>query len=167
MKSDTNAPSGGETAASLSNIYRSLMKSPAAQAAVREAQSRLETDGELSAADRELIALCVASVNACPYCSTAHERLAEAAGVAREDVAATLSGGRPSEPRARLVVDAARRILERAGGLGPADKADLAAAGLGEGALVEIIGLIGLYTTATYAANLDRTPLDPEFRKPG
>jgi len=148
----------------LANIYRSLAKSAAAVEAVRQCQASLESEGVLTAADRETVGLCVAAADECVYCCQAHASLAEQHGVDRTDISALVCHGEPEDPRSALVARAAQAMLATRGKLGMARRRDLIAAGLTESELFEIVGLIGLYTMATLAANLDQTPVAPDLR---
>ena len=148
----------------LTNIYRSLAKSTAALETVRRSQACLETEGVLSPADRDAVGLCVAAMDGCSYCCQAHGSLAERHGLERTDIAALVCQGEPQDPRLRLISRATRAILETRGKLGMARRRDLIAAGLTESELLELVALIGLYTMATLAANLDDTPVDPDLR---
>ena len=148
----------------VSNIYRTLMKSRAAASGVRATQEIYEAQGVLDAAARETVALCVAARTSCAYCSAAHQPLAQAAGLSEDDINAVLHGRSAPSPRIRLVAAAARRLLDTAGGIGRDERADFRAEGLSDAELIEIVGLIGLYITATFAANLFEPPLDPEIR---
>ncbi len=149
----------------VSNIYRTLMKSPAAASGVRASQEIYEAEGLLDAAARETVALCVAARTSCAYCSAAHQPLAQAAGLSEDDIKAVLNSRTAPTARIRLVAAAARRLLDTAGAIGRDERADFRAKGLSDAELVEIVGLIGLYMTATFAANLFEPPLDPEIRR--
>ena len=148
----------------LANIYRSLNKSPAALGAVQRSQDCLETTGQLNDAERAVIGLCVSAWDKCDYCCQAHGSLARRNGVEMDEIAALINHENPTDARLHIVAQATTLLLQSRGKIGAARRRDLIAQGLGESELVEIIALIGLYTMATFTANLDNTPVDPDLR---
>ena len=145
------------------NIYRMLARNSAVMAGLAGLKLALE-HGRLTQAERGLVALEVAREAECGYCLVAlRHYLATELDVPEESFCASTED-LPPDPRARLVVSAARSIIAARGRLSQYEIGRFADQGLVLEDLIEIIAVVGEYTIATYAANLDRTRLDPEYR---
>ena len=121
--------------------------------------------GALTETERCLVALEVANYCECGYCIIALSHYSvNDLGVANMVVDAAARGEMSGEARLDLVIGATRAILASRGKLGRAELASYQERGLSFAEILEIIGVIGEYTVATFAANLDRTRIDPEYR---
>ena len=129
-----------------------------------EAEHALETSSLLNEGERSCVALEISNYADCDYCRSVFILEARRHGIVEADIAAMAWGGRPESVRCRLISHATRRILATGGRLGQAEIADLEHQGLDGSRLIEIVTVIGAYTIATFANNLSRTRIDPEFR---
>lgn len=148
------------------NLYRMLRRNRAVMAGLAGFKQQIE-GGRLSQTERGLVALEVARDAECDYCSGALRHYLAHDLAAPTDMICAAPDDLPSDLRARAVVAAARSILALKGKLPRHDIGRFARQGLEAEDLVEIIAVIGEYTIATYAANLDRTRLDPQYRNGG
>lgn len=146
------------------NLYRMLARSPVALSAFVHLEHILERHGQLSRAEQAVVALEVALGHKCNYCRGVMSREAREAGVADDSIQAILHGFEPAQPRHRLLVGATRRLMAASGGIGLAEVTLLEERGVCFEELLEIIAIIGAFTLATYANNLARTRIDPEYR---
>jgi len=148
----------------LPNIYRMILRNPRVMAALVAMKEHL-AGGDLVETERCLVALEVANHCACGYCIAAlrHYGVRDL-GVAQGTLDAAATGGMPGEARLDLVIGATRALLARRGKLGRAELARFEERGLTFAEILEIIGVIGEFTVATFAANLDRTRIDPHYR---
>lgn len=152
------------------NLYRTLLRNPPVMAALVALKQRLRA-GRLTEAEHCLVALEVAHASECGYCEAA---LCHAAGDllgidpqrlrGTGDGTGTGTGGGTGETRHALLREATRAMIEARGKLGRAQIARYERQGLDFDLLLEIVAVIGEYTLATFAANLDRTRIDPEYR---
>jgi len=145
------------------NIYRMLSRNPAVMAGLAGLKLDI-AHGNLTEAERGLVALEVARDADCDYCTGALRfYLSTEIGVPDEMFCAG-TDDLPRDARAHLVISAARSIMATKGRLSRHDIGRFGDLGLALEDLIEIIAVVGEYTIATYAANLDRTRLDPEYR---
>lgn len=86
---------------------------------------------------------------------------AREAGVSDETVDAILHGFELRDPRYRHLVEVTRRLMSESGCLGQAEVTLFEEKGVPFDELLEIIAA---FTLATYANNLARTRIDPEYR---
>lgn len=146
------------------NLYRAIGRNPRVLAALVATKRELE-GGVLTAAERCLVAIEVARDADCHYCLAALDQHGRTdLGIGDAALSAAACESLPDDPRLALVVRAARALIASKGRLGRAEIGWFVDHGLDRAALLEIIAVISEYTLATYAANLDRTRIDPDYR---
>ena len=148
----------------LPNIYRMILRNPRVMAGLVSMKEYL-AGGELTETERCLVALEVANYSECAYCIVALSHYSvHDLGLSNAVIASAAKGGLPGEARLDLVIAATRALLDSRGKLGRAELARYQEQGLSFPEILEIVGVIGEYTVATFSANLDRTRIDPEYR---
>ena len=145
------------------NLYRTLGVAPNVLAGFVRLDDKL-MQGTLEEGERLIVGLLTALENGCDYCRAALSKEAVEAGAAREAVEAALTRARLDDERMDTLITATRRVLETRGRLPRAEIDWFSRRGFGHGTLVEIIGTVSEFTMATYANNLMRTRIDPEYR---
>jgi 4-carboxymuconolactone decarboxylase len=131
----------------------------------RATEDYFRFDSALPGADREIVIMAVAREAGARYAWYRHETRGRDVGV-REEVIETLRAQADTSsftPRERLLVELAHTLL-RTRTL-PKDLFDRALAELGRQQLVELVALVGHYTTIGYLINTFEVPL-PEDATP-
>lgn len=146
------------------NLYRMLARSQVALSAFVRLEDILERHGLLTRDEQAVVALEVAMSHRCNYCRGVMSREAKEAGVGDDTVQAILHGFEPGSLRYRHLVDATRRLMSESGCLGQAEVVVFEEKGVPLDEMLEIIAIIAAFTLATYANNLARTRIDPEYR---
>jgi uncharacterized peroxidase-related enzyme len=120
----------------------------------------LNSAGTLSAVERELLAVLVATHNGCTYCRTAHGLAAQAL---RVDATAVLSAARASstDPRIATVLGFAAKALALAGRLTDDDVASARRDGLDDTTMLDIVSVIAENVLGNTVNNLAQTTVDP------
>ena len=160
----TPGPVPAEAQTETPNLYRTLNGNAAVLSGFEALDGQLTRNGTLTEAERMLVGLTTALESDCAYCRAALAKEARDAGASDPAVRAVLAGSLPADPRERLLVQAARRILELRGRLPRSEIAHFARQGLDGASLLEMIAVVGEFVIATYANNLMRTRIDPEYR---
>ena len=146
------------------NVYRMILRNSRVMAALVSMKEYL-AGGELTETERCLVALEVANYCECSYCIVALSHYSvHDLGLSNDVIDAAAKGEMPGDTRLDLVVGATRALLASRGKLGRAELAGYQDRGLSFAEILEIIGVIGAYTVATFSANLDRTRIDAEYR---
>lgn len=117
------------------------------------------SNGVLSAALREQIALTVAGENTCDYCASAHTFLANSAGVSEQEIGFNLRGG-SSDEKTNTILNYVREVVANKGVVADSATEQLKAAGVTDEELVEIIAHIGLNIFTNYFNHLAGTVID-------
>lgn len=107
----------------------------------------MRDDGDLSVAERELIAAYVSGLNACTFCYGAHAIYARAFGVCEDLLAAMVADldRAPVADRLRPLLAYVRKLNTLPGRLVAADAEAVFAAGWSEAALVEAVQVCALF----------------------
>ena len=146
------------------NFHKVLANSPAAIDGFASLRAALQNT-KLAPAEREIVALEVSRRNDCHYCNAAHTMAAGKMGVAGDEMAALLAGRPMSEARHALVQRAAQALIDAQGSLDDAARQDFNDQGLSDAELIEIIMIVGMFTSATMVNNLAQTEIDPFMKK--
>lgn len=108
----------------------------------------MRDDGDLSVANRELIAAYVSGLNACQFCFKSHRIYADAFGIAPDLIDALIEDfdAAPIAPELRPLLIYAAKLTALPSRLVPADAEAVFAAGWSERALFEVIEVTGLFS---------------------
>lgn len=136
------------------NMLAALANSATALTAYLQLAQTLE-HGRFDAAQRERVALAISGVNGCEYCLAAHGWLARRAGLSEREMQQARSGA-AQDPLAEL----AALITRQRGRLDQQSLDRARAAGLDDGALVELVAQVALMTLSNYLNNLAQPAVD-------
>ncbi len=162
---ETNTPAA--SAPLLAGVKAQLGVVPAMMATWAHAPAALKAytamagalaSGELSAAERELIALAVAEANQCGYCLAAHHVLGRGAGLSEDGMAAARDG-RGTTVRDAALATLAQQIVRQRGLISDAEFA-AARSALGEAAVLEVIAVVALNIYTNYTNHIAQTAVD-------
>ncbi|CAB3749845.1 carboxymuconolactone decarboxylase family protein [Paraburkholderia humisilvae] len=137
----------------LPNSFRILANSPAALGAYLQAQQQL-SKGELSAAERETVALAVSQVSNCEYCLAAHSLFASKAGLSDDAIRAARDG------EGNAIAVFASKVASQRGRLSDGDIAAARDAGITDSRIVEIIAVAAQLTFTNFLNNVARPDVD-------
>ena len=141
------------------NLFRLTANSPAALEGLLGLSGALGK-GALDAATRERIALAVANINGCTYCSSAHTYLGKTlAKLSDAELAANRAGG-SSDPKADAAVKFAVKITRQRGEVSEDDLRQVRLAGYDDAQLVEIVAHVALNTFTNYINEVFKTEVD-------
>ncbi|MEO0660916.1 MAG: peroxidase-related enzyme, partial [Planctomycetota bacterium] len=140
------------------NLLGTLAQAPAALRSYLDLSGAVAT-GNLSAADRERVALAVGQANSCDYCLAAHTMLGKGAGLSEEETLLARQGS-GATPRDAALARFAVQVTESRGNLTPGDLDAFRGAGFGDGDVLEVIALVALNTLTSYTNHIARTAID-------
>ncbi|MEU4270887.1 carboxymuconolactone decarboxylase family protein [Streptomyces sp. NPDC026092] len=142
------------------NLARVMANSPAVLKGYVDLLTTLNTEGTLSAAVRESIALLVAQENGSDYCLSVHAfRGTRTAGLSTTE--ATLARrGKADDPWAAAVLDLAAVVVRDRGTVADEQLAAARRAGLSDGQIVEVVAHVALNVFTNYLAAAARVAID-------
>jgi uncharacterized peroxidase-related enzyme len=123
------------------------------------ALSQEVTHGELDTSLVEQVALLTSGINQCEYCVAVHFQIGQQAGLSRDELICNLHGT-ASDPKAQSVLSFTKAAVNNRGKVDREAVQALRDHGLSDKAIVEILGVIGLYTFLNYLKHLTQPELD-------
>jgi uncharacterized peroxidase-related enzyme len=137
----------------LPNLFKVFANSPSSLGVFLQGQQQL-SKGELSGAEREIIALAVSQANRCEYCLAAHTVLGGHAGLSDDAIRAARRG------EGSAIATFASKVSNQRGRVDDADVAAARDAGLTDSKIVEIIAVVAQVTFTNYLNNVANTDVD-------
>ncbi|MBD5803831.1 Carboxymuconolactone decarboxylase family protein [Azoarcus sp. Aa7] len=158
----------GQTAATLEavkaklggvpNLLATLANSPAALQGYLQLSETLGA-GQLTARQREIVALATAQENACGYCLSAHSLIGKATGLSEDDIRLARAGT-ASTIRDAAIASFARQLVRERGRLDARAVSLARADGLSDALILEIIANVALNVLTNYTNHVAGTVID-------
>ena len=114
---------------------------------------------ELTAGEREQIALAVAATNECDYCLAAHTMIGKGAGVSDADLAGAQTGD-VTDPKIRQAIRFAQAVVEKRGFVEDSDIEAARAAGLTDGQILEVVATVVFNILTNYIHHVTQAEVD-------
>lgn len=147
------------------NLMKMLANSPNVLRGIMSLSQEVAS-GEIETSLFEQVALLTSAMNNCDYCVAVHFHVGQQAGLERDELVSNLQA-QSSNPRSQAVLDFTREVVNNRGQVDTATVQALREHGLSDKAIIEVLGVIGLYTFLNYAKHLTHPILDfpavPEF----
>lgn len=140
------------------NLMKMLAIAPNVLTGVMALNQAVNT-GDLGLALVEQIALLTSGINSCDYCVAVHVAVGQQAGLSRDELIANLQG-ESSDPKSQAILNFTNAVVRDRGQVNPAMVQSLRNHGLSDKAIIEIVGVIGLYTLLNYVKHLTQPVLD-------
>ncbi len=140
------------------NFVKVLASSPVAVNAFVDYWSAMY-QGQLDASIRVRIALALSQANACQYCVSAHSAIAQGAGMTEKEIELARAGAALAA-KEDTAVKFARAILEHRGDVTDNELKAMHEAGFGDGEIVEIILLVGMFSAANFIGKVSQVDID-------
>jgi uncharacterized peroxidase-related enzyme len=139
-------------------LFATIAHSPASLQSLLGSMEALGK-GELSASEIEAINLHTSELNGCGYCVAAHSALGKRAGLGADAIAAARRG-HGTDARTVAMLDLVRRVVRTGGAGAGSELARARAAGLTDGAIVEVLAHVALKTFTNTLAQVAQTEID-------
>ncbi len=147
------------------NLIREMAESTPVPAQLYLKAQEFLGEGALSPQEQQAVQLAVSARNECHYCTAAHTAGGKMAGLDPEDLRAIKEEGLPRDLNLASVVETARMILEKKGGLTSGDLKSLEGKDIDRAKIYEIIVLIGMKTITNYINHIAQTEIDAPLKK--
>jgi len=123
----------------------------------KEIASSEELDGKLT----EQVAMLTSALNRCDYCVNVHMTVGEGVGLSREDLIMAMEA-KAHDPKAQALLNFTDEVVRNRGFVKGETLRAVQSAGFSDKALLETIGVIGVYTILQYIRHV----ADPEHDFP-
>ena len=107
----------------------------------------------------EQIALFTSFKNGCDYCVAVHVQVGQQFGLNRTELIRNMNG-QASKPKVQAVLDFVEEVIEQRGNVSANTITRLENIGYNGQEILEILGVVGLYTFLNYAKHLTKPVLD-------
>lgn len=142
----------------LPNLFTTLARAPAALNGYLQLSESLN-QGQLTARQREMIAIAVAQENVCAYCLSAHAAIGQAVGLGDEDIKRARRGG-AQDAKDNAVTNLALRIVQSRADISDSDLTAARQGGLDDGLIIEIVTHVALNVLTNYVNRIAGTDVD-------
>lgn len=140
------------------NLMRVMANSPAVLDAYLRFGGALKS-GQLSAKDRERIALAVGEANSCEYCLSAHSAIGKSVGLTPDQIACARRA-QEEDSKTEALLRFARAIVDRRGEVSDQDFQAVRSAGWSDGEIAEIVANVALNIFTNYINHVAGTEID-------
>lgn len=117
------------------------------------------TSASLSPALVEQIALTVSGSNACEYCVAVHVMIGGQFGITRKELLANIEG-KADDPKTKVMLCLAKDLVENRGKVSDQVIQNVRNQGISDTLILEILGVVGIYTFLNYLNHLTKPVLD-------
>ncbi len=143
---------------SVPNLMRKIAASPGTLKGVMTLNQAVN-HGALSLTLVEQIALLTSRLNQCEYCVAVHVQVGQQLGLSRDELIGNLQGV-ASDETSQAVLNFTNELVNKRGQASQASVRKLRDLGLTDQAIIEIVGVVGLYTMLNYLKHLTEPALD-------
>jgi uncharacterized peroxidase-related enzyme len=140
------------------NVFKTFAHSPAVLNAYLALSDSLAA-GELTARQRQIVALAAAQANGCTYCVSAHTMMGKGAGLSSDAIVAARSA-KGGETLDHAIANLAHALVEARGQISDAQLASARLSGLSDTHIVEIVAAVALNTMTNFMNNVAHTDID-------
>lgn len=141
------------------NLFRVAGNAPNLLSGILAMNKALGTEISISGKQVELVAMLVSALNRCDYCVNVHMQVGKGQGISEADMLDAMAG-LASDPADQTLLDYTNEVVRNRGMISDATMARVRSAGFSDRALLEVIGVIGVYTTLQYVRHVGHPEQD-------
>lgn len=131
------------------NLFKVSGHAPNVLQGILALNKEVSRSTELDPRLMEQVAMLTSALNRCDYCVNVHMQVGTSVGLDREDLVLAMAG-RAKDLRAQALLDFTNEVVRNRGRASGEAIEKALNAGFSEKALLETIGVIGIYTTLQY-----------------
>jgi uncharacterized peroxidase-related enzyme len=141
------------------NLFKVAGNAPNVLSGILAMNKAVAEGCELTGAEVEQVAMLTSALNRCDYCVNVHMQVGKAQGLSEEQMLSAMAG-KADTPNAQALLDYTAEVV-RNRGLVASDTMDrVRVAGYSDKALLEVIGIVGIYTTLQYIRHVGHPAMD-------
>jgi len=131
------------------NLFRVAGNAPNVLSGILSFNKSLAQDRELSNAQVELVAMLTSALNRCDYCVNVHMQVGKLYGL-KESQLLDAMAGKAEKLQDQALLNYTNEVVRNRGQVTEETLNAVAVAGFSDKALLEVIGVIGVYTSLQY-----------------
>lgn len=144
------------------NLFKTAAHAPNVLSGILALNAEVAKTTELDGKLIEQVAMLTSALNNCDYCVDVHMHVGQSMGLSREDLLLAMQG-KASDAKAQALLNFTGQVVRNRGQASPESITQAREFGFSERALLETIGVIGVYTTLQYIRHV--TKPDSDFPK--
>ncbi len=148
------------------NLFRVIGNAPNILKGILAFNKEINLSTELDKKLIEQVAMLTSALNRCDYCVNVHMKVGEGVGLSREDLILAMKA-EAQDAKAQALLNFTNEVVRNRGIISTKTLESAKNAGFSDKALLETIGIIGLYTTLQYIRHVGDPDHDfpnvPEF----
>lgn len=141
------------------NLFRVAGNAPNVLGGILAMNKALGSDITISGKQVEQVAMLVSALNRCDYCVNVHMQVGKGQGLSETDMLDAMAG-RANDPADQALLDYTNEVVRNRGLVSDATMARVRSAGFSDRALLEVIGVVGVYTTLQYIRHVGHPEQD-------
>jgi uncharacterized peroxidase-related enzyme len=131
------------------NLFRVAGNAPNVLSGILAMNKSVNAGISISNKQVEQVAMLVSALNRCDYCVNVHMQVGKGGGVSEHDMLEAMAG-RASDPADQALLTYTNEVVRNRGLVSETALKQVRAAGFSDKALLEVIGIVGIYTTLQY-----------------
>jgi uncharacterized peroxidase-related enzyme len=131
------------------NLFRSAGNAPNVLSGILAMNRELGSNRELTDVQVEQVAMLVSALNRCDYCVNVHMQVGKASGLTVDQMLEAMRGAAEDE-ETQALLDYTGQIVRHRGMVSEEVLSRVRDRGFSDKALLEVIGVVGIYTTLQY-----------------
>lgn len=143
------------------NLFKVAANGPNVLKGIAAFNRELSDSIELTPSETELVAMLTSALNHCDYCVNVHMQIGKMHKLSEEDLLEAMSA-RARSPRNQALLDYTNELVRNRGRVSKYTIDTVIAEGFSQKALLEVIGIVGIYTSLQYIRHV----ADPEHDFP-
>ncbi len=135
------------------NLFKVAANGPNLLKGILAYNKQLSETLELTGAEVELVAMLTSALNHCDYCVNVHMQVGKMYKLSEEELVDALEG-RAKDPRNQALLNYTNELVRHRGRVSEATIGNVLEQGFSQKALLEVIGVVGVYTSLNYVRHI-------------
>lgn len=131
------------------NLFKVIGNAPNVLKGILALNKEVGLSSELDRKLTEQVAMLTSALNRCDYCVNVHMKVGEGAGLSREDLIMAMEA-KAKDAKTQALLNFTNEVVRNRGFVRDETLKSVQSAGFSDKALLETIGVIGIYTTLQY-----------------
>ncbi|WP_419811572.1 carboxymuconolactone decarboxylase family protein [Bacterioplanoides sp.] len=143
------------------NLFKVAGNAPNVLKGIMAFNKEVANGCELSGAEVELVAMLTSALNRCDYCVNVHMQVGQMHNLSEADLLEAMAA-KADSAKSQALLSYTNEVIRQRGKVSPSTLNAALEAGYSEKALLEVIGIVGVYTSLQYIRHV----ADPEHDFP-
>jgi uncharacterized peroxidase-related enzyme len=135
------------------NLFKTAAHAPRVLLGLLKLNAEISASGQLTPAEAELVAMRVSAMNRCDYCVNVHMAVGKKMKLSEKAMLDAMAGV-SDDPKHATLLNFVSTVVRERGQVSAGLVEAMRGAGYSSKAMIEVLGVVGLYTTLQYVRHL-------------